>query len=911
MVVPVDYEAFHSLRRKSVTFLCFLLAATLISSTTIYVDSYSIYYWNDATNIGDFAISVHGDYLQYFEADIRQVDGVVSAELLPRSWVDLFKVEENYSHGISGEVLFPSEALLDAFPNVFQIVEGRLPQNQSEIALLLEQVDRWNWITGEIGEEFSFTTGYEEEPIPVTVVGTFDIDKRIKEMNLEWFFWSIVGILHPSLMGEYSYTEILVDVDRSRITPFDAGTGRDLLIGIGNQIRNANEECWVDNHLLRAVNGYLTWQLMARLGQVLRSGPTVILVLMALFLAIRFNVNERRYESDMLMARGASKSDINRIVNREIISLSVVAGLIGIISGALASRVAMASSGYFMIDITKTTSEPLFITLDSLVLGVLGGVLLPIAALLLYGKYYSTRKSLEGGAGRLAKIVHGFAMVKWDILVVCVAGLLWASFQFGGQAVQSIPILAVVASIIPLPVFLGVASLTIKGLRRVAPRLSIALKGAFGDVSSSVGIRRIGKEASSAGPTIMVLVLAISIAWNSAVIDSTLPLTYKYQSQFAMGADVVFHLHPFHNESWEAFLVNVTAHEAIEDAVIVKEATLYLAEDYDSRVCLVGIEPDAYSRIGYDFDGNRLNDSSTREDLEKLSANPTGIIISSDISEDYKILVGDRIRFFNFDTPPSIFEFVILAVVEVIPGHLHRSSEYTAGLREDKIGTRRAWIHESRAEELLNATAYTNFYCVANAKPNRNTTEMALEILEKGGRQAVLNGEWGSVSTEITNYVNNVNYKMDRAIDTMLSVLTVAAIMAAFGIYAVEGIRTRRREIALLRSMGAQRGLVVKTQGVELIVLASIGLCLLLLYAPLFISNSLLGSLTSYSSWAHLFPIAMFPAVPWHTLGLVASVFMLSMMVFVLAVAALSSRVNIAASLNAAWAEAGPYGGEL
>ncbi|NHJ14616.1 MAG: ABC transporter permease [Candidatus Thorarchaeota archaeon] len=911
MVVPVGYEAFHSLRRKGVTFVCLLLAATLMSSTTIYVDSYSIYYWNDATNIGDFAISVHGDFLQGLEEEIREFDGVVASEILNRQYANLFKTVDEYSHGISGEVFFPSEAFLAAFPNVFQIIEGRFPQNESEIAIPLNQVNLWNWISGEIGEEFEYSTDYEGELVPLTVVGVFDTDERIDEMDAGWFFSSLIGILHPSLMGEYVYSEILVNVDRTGITPFNAASGRDYLINLDNQIRDANINCWVDNHLLRAVNGYLTWQLIARLGQIYRSGATVILILMILFLVIRFNVNERRYESDMLMARGASESDVNRIVNREIIVLSFVTCLVGLASGVIVSRFAMASSGYFVIDLSKMWSEPLLISLDSLVVSLIGGLLLPIAALLLYRKYYSTRRTLDRGRGRLAKIVHGFGVIKWDSLVVLVAGVLWISFQFGGQVVQSIPILSLVASIIPLPVFLGVASLVIKGLRRASSSMSRALKGPFGEVASSVGIRRIGKEASSAGPTIMVLVLAISIAWNSAVIDSTLPVTYKYHSQFALGADAVFHLHPSHEDSWQALLENVTAHPATENAIIVKEATLFLSDAWGSGVSLVGIEPEAYSKIGYDFRGNRMNQSDTLQDLQKLAQNPSGIIISSDIASDYEFSVGDTIRFFNFDTPPSIYEFVVLAVTEAIPGHLHRSIEYSSYWWEQHIGARRAWIHQSRVEELLNATGWANYYCLASAVPGGNTTQLGLDIIETGGGYALLNNEWGSVSIELAAYTGNTNYLMDRAVDTVSSILAIGAILGAFGIYAAEGIRTRRREIALLRSMGAQKTLVIETQGVELIVLTLIGLLLLLIYGPLYISNSLLGSVTSYSSWAHLFPIALFPTVPWLVVALVLAIFVSSMILFVLAVTVLSTRINIAASLNAAWAEAGPYGGDL
>jgi hypothetical protein len=42
---PAGYEAFHSLRRKGVTVLCFLLASTMAIGITVYVDSYSVHEW--------------------------------------------------------------------------------------------------------------------------------------------------------------------------------------------------------------------------------------------------------------------------------------------------------------------------------------------------------------------------------------------------------------------------------------------------------------------------------------------------------------------------------------------------------------------------------------------------------------------------------------------------------------------------------------------------------------------------------------------------------------------------------------------------------------------------------------------------------------------------------------------------
>jgi len=57
---PAGYEAFHSLRRKSITLVCFLLASTMAIGITVYVDSYSVHEWEKNIDVGDIAITVSG-----------------------------------------------------------------------------------------------------------------------------------------------------------------------------------------------------------------------------------------------------------------------------------------------------------------------------------------------------------------------------------------------------------------------------------------------------------------------------------------------------------------------------------------------------------------------------------------------------------------------------------------------------------------------------------------------------------------------------------------------------------------------------------------------------------------------------------------------------------------------------------
>ena len=62
--VPVGYEAFTNLRRKSVTLLCILLASSLAMGITVYVDSYSIHEWISLVDeVGPVAMEVSGPSL--------------------------------------------------------------------------------------------------------------------------------------------------------------------------------------------------------------------------------------------------------------------------------------------------------------------------------------------------------------------------------------------------------------------------------------------------------------------------------------------------------------------------------------------------------------------------------------------------------------------------------------------------------------------------------------------------------------------------------------------------------------------------------------------------------------------------------------------------------------------------------
>jgi hypothetical protein len=145
----------------------------------------------------------------------------------------------------------------------------------------------------------------------------------------------------------------------------------------------------------------------------------------------------------------------------------------------------------------------------------------------------------------------------------------------------------------------------------------------------------------------------------------------------------------------------------------------------------------------------------------------------------------------------------------------------------------------------------------------------------------------------------------------MLTVLTTSTILGAFAVYALEGVRARRREIALLRSNGADNGHVVKAQGAEMFVLMLFSLAILLIYAPLFLTTSVNSSGGGLAVYGTVYPVSIFPVYPWITIFTVLSFFIVSVVIFIAIVAVFGSRINLAETLNASWAEAAPYGGDV
>ncbi|MHA1929605.1 MAG: ABC transporter permease [Candidatus Thorarchaeota archaeon] len=927
--MPVGYGSFSGLRRKSVTLLCVLLASTTAMGITVYVDSYSVHEWTKSVDsIGPIGMTVTDDQdnVDNILGDVQEIPGVESAEMIEYAYGEMTNLNDTPEnpwdyYSDTCRLGIPHEDYMTTFQGAYDFTSGGIPETDDGIALHHQFADQLN---ARVGDSVVYVQqqGMVAVTLDLEVVGIFSFASETEGSQYYDYYNEMHALVASSHFGVFmGDIKIHVGVDQTQLSPFNARGSLDFVMQIAENIRLLDSDYdgafgfsryYVQNEAANGINQYLNWQMSTRIAQLMGGGGAILLVCMVILLAIRYNVNERRFESTMLMSRGAAKSDIENIILKELFKLSIVGTILGVGVGILLSRIALGSVGFFQFDINLILNEPMLITMESLLISVFVGIFLPLLCYIGYNFFFSTKKRVEEGTGKLSKLTRVFKFLRWDFLLLIGSGLLLIALTASGSLLRLIPLLSFVIVLTPLAMFVGLGSILIKALRRGANTIAKGMSVAVGPLSSSVGIRRIGKDASSAGTAILVLVLAMSFAWTNAIIASSMPLTKTNQAKFAFGADATFHLDSSASNQWANFTQNVTNHELTESVTRLSIVQLYLSAQSDDNIDAIGMDPAEYSRIGYDYDGTRLNESALSEMLLALELNPTGAIVSQDIAESYDLSIDDSLRGFSEygSDDRSVFAFKVIGIYNALSdarftdtGTLGTYYSYYS----EVVGSRNIWVNSEYLESqiFLENESY-NILC-ASTVDGANGTALVADVLDSGGWSVLNNQNWASVSFDVELYLSQTTYHMDRAVSTMTTIASVAIIFGAFTIYAFEGITARRREIALLRAIGADMSQVIKAQIAELLVLALVSFGLLAIYGPLHITNALMN----YSSSTYTFPEPVFITVPYMMLLEIALFFIGSILIFVIAIAALSSRINLSESLNSSWAESGPYGGDV
>jgi ABC-type lipoprotein release transport system permease subunit len=297
--------------------------------------------------------------------------------------------------------------------------------------------------------------------------------------------------------------------------------------------------------------------------------------------------------------------------------------------------------------------------------------------------------------------------------------------------------------------------------------------------------------------------------------------------------------------------------------------------------------------------------------LEQLELIPTGAIITQDIAERYGLSTGGVLRaFWRNETELEALEFSIIGVVDALPDTLTFETVFNPypGIEWTyEVGLGKVWVNREDIDLILSYEKdVENVYCI-RVEDISNATLIAEEHLSNGWADVLEEDVWVSASDELEVYITQDVYILDRATDTLFTIVSVGAIFGAFTVYAIEGVKSRKREIALLRSIGADRNLVIKTQAAEMLVLFLISVMLLCLFTPVLTVNSLLAAIRSYGGVTYVYPSPVTIITPLLMMIVILSFFLFCIAIFISVIATLSSRVNMSEALNSTWTDSSPY----
>ena len=361
-------------------------------------------------------------------------------------------------------------------------------------------------------------------------------------------------------------------------------------------------------------------------------------------------------------------------------------------------------------------------------------------------------------------------------------------------------------------------------------------------------------------------------------------------------------------ELWYDLQQNLTAKQGVVNTAIVSLVELQVAQY--STINFLAANPE-YLGIGYDYTGEHYSNSTQSSMYSELRTHPDSVIISSDVAQLFELEVGSVLQsVYETWNDTIVIPFRVAGIVSGITDFtlLPGSPNYWWGRQ---VGAETAFADRDYIASFINVTNLGTHYLCASLTSSTNGTKVMDELISAGALDAIQGNHYSSTFTIVEEYVSATSYQMDRSVDTMLLITLIGTMFGAFTVYSTENIRARRREIALLQSLGATNRTIMAIQIAEMTVLTLVSFVLLLAFCPILISNVLITSGWAYQSQIRTFPIEVFPVIPTITLIGILLLFTIFALIFISVAAYLIARINLAQSLNASWTEIGPVGGEI
>ncbi len=917
-------------RRKSITIFCLVLANSIFTGLLIYIDSYSVSIWDYETSVGPASIVLTSTQEIPDASTIKTIEGVSKAANFKRAWANIFAQPPEYNNtnlqasdsikksaltlpapepslNLSVRVATFEQDMLDQFPTIFNLTDGRWPEAPNEVAFSAWLMD---YYLIDVGAVVKYRNTEEWIYHYLVVVGAYsrpEIDNRN-----QWYYYIGDMVALPEMLGQldvfyYSY----IDVNRVPVTPFTASSSLSQVAQVEERIRNLDPSYstnhmtsfGLDNVLAKGIQRYIDWLAIARVDYIVKAQMSLFIAVILTTLTIRFNISGQEEKKKLLFARGASHRQVEFAIYREIISLSLISFIVAVGTGVLVSRIGLSAIDFFGFQLYEIFTQPTLITIDSFVYMAIFILLLPTFITFLMQTSIIEKRIEESENRKIGMLITGIRRIRWDAVIVILSLTMIIGTWETGTDMNSLPLLSITVYSLPLFLAIGVASLLSKGMRYSSEGFARGFRK-VSKIVATIGGRRIGKNAKSVGPTIFLIALALSLTWNSATVASTLPYTALNHARFAIGGDISVRLDPRERGHWTELMTNVSHSTEVAAVSFVGIHGLSLSSEIQDTTQFVAIDPEEYRQVAYDEFGQKLEVSSLGTTLNQLAESPSGVIITSDIAESYELVEGDSLRAFKGNGSSIVtIVFSIIGIVDALPDTMVTDTGYHPPQTQGPIihvGEDKVWMNRDYADEIIGENEEDSMFLCTRLKDGSDGGSVLTTILDSYGD--VILG-YSSANQYSDEYIRTKQYKSDRSLDTLKSILVLSVIPCALVLYISSNLDERKDEEILLRVLGSDMHTINSGRQIEILSLIGHTGLLLILCAPILLQNTLFILINTSSIALTSYPQPLLPVIPWITIVMLLLLLVIFSSLLMIGSARIDHTGNLVEDKNGIWEE--------
>lgn len=511
----------------------------------------------------------------------------------------------------------------------------------------------------------------------------------------------------------------------------------------------------------------------------------------------------QRQEQRLLRVRGASRSDLLRMLALRTVLIAGVAGVGGLVTGYFVASVILGPDALARAGNTSLIASAL--------IGALGGFVATSVTLYLVGRRSIKEDVTDDGAHDQVRAPRWRRW--WLDLVVVVAliagtGVAVLSDAFNGQggsvylgrSVQ----LNVLLLLLPLGVWLSGSLIIARLASGVLAWLRPDSTPRLGRPVWSLVRRSVGRRPSAISTGAVVIALIVGFAVSLATFTASYDAAKTADARYATGADVkITPILTVDQASPAADPVTFrTAHVTDVAAVIYGSSNVILRSARTSDPAnLVAIDPAKFASV------SPMNEATTSR-LRLLDGNPDAVLVSTEMADFLRSKVGDPLHILLARATGEQAEttLTIVGLFERLPGFPDGAD---------------AVMNISRHSELV-PTKSPDFFLAATS-PDDGALHQAVDELQTGPapaghfridtRESTLDRDQSSLAALNTSGLVNLN-----------SAFALALAVVAIGVFVFGLLLQRRREYVTLRAQGLRSSTVTALIAVEtaLMVLAGI-----------------------------------------------------------------------------------------